>query len=382
MDDRSAIDLLPLPSVPRILLLAMLPIGDALFITPTIRAIRQRYPAASLIALTKAGSAGILKCVGDLDDVFTLPVGGDWRGTLELTKLLAYLRTQRFDVAVDFTSPAYKWVSMAAGIPFRTYMKFDSAWWFVPGEHRHWRFTHATRHYYDCAAELDLPPWGEVDHTPRISLPATARAEAARYLAERGLAARGERQSPLVVLHAGGAGLDGLKRWPIDRFAAVADALVARWSARVVLIGGPDEATLDAKVAALTRQPVANAAGQLSLLGTAALIEAADLFVGNDSSPLHLAAAMGTRFVGIYGPTGLANFRPIPVRSRQGRFALPPYACGSPQHFVGAAPIWNHACCEGTCAALLALDPQTVIDQAEAHLVEAFPRLLESVTED
>lgn len=382
MDERSPVDPLSLPSVPRILLFAMLPLGDTLFITPTIRATRLRYPGARITALTKSSSAAILKCVGDLDEVFTLPVGSDWRGPLALTKLLTYLRVQRFDVAVDFTSPAYKWVSMAADIPFRTYMKFDLAWWLLPGEHRHWRFTHATRHYYDCAAELDLPPWGEVDHTPRVALPATARAEAERYLTGQGIEMPSERGAPLVVVHAGGAGLDGIKRWPIDRFAAVADALVARWNARIIVIGGPDEVDLGAKVVALMRQPRAiNAAGQLKLLGTAALIEAADLFVGNDSSPLHLAAAMGTRFVGIYGPTSLANFRPIPVRSHQGRFALPPYACGTPQHFVGAAPIWNHACCEGTCAALLALDPQTVIDQAEAHLVEIFPRLLEPIAE-
>lgn len=379
MDDRSTVDMLPLPSVPRILLLAMLPIGDSLFITPTVRALRARYPNARMVALTTSTSSALLKCVGDLDQVLVLPTGADWHGPLALSHLMAYLRMQRFDVSVNFTSPAYKWVSMLAGIPFRTYMKFDLAWWFVPTEHRRWRFSHATRHYYDCAAELDLPPWSEADHTPHVALPATARKEAECFLDAHALPTQGERATPLVVIHPGGAGLAGMKRWPVDRFAAVADALTERWGASVVLIGGPDEAALDEKVATLATTPVINAAGALSLLGTAALIEQADLFIGNDSSPLHLAATVGTSFVGVYGPTSLANFRPIPIRSRQGRFALPPWSCGSPQYFVGGAPIWNHPCCEGACASLLALEPQTVIDQAEAHLSTDFAPLLQPV---
>lgn len=378
MDDRSTTDLFSLPSVPRILLLAMLPIGDTLFVTPTIRALRARYPRARIVALTRSSSAPLLKCVGDLDQVLVLPVGADWQGPLALTHLLTYLRVQRFDVAVDFTSPAFKWVSMAAAIPFRTYMKFDRAWWFVPRDHRHWRFTHATSHYYNCATELDLPPWNEVDHTPRFTVPAKAREEARQFLAKHDIAT-GARNAPVVIIHPGGAGLSGIKRWPADRFAEVADALATRWGARIVLVGGPDEAALDKRVAALMSSPAVVAAGALSLLGTAALLEAADLFIGNDSGPLHLSAAVGTAFVGVFGPTSLANFRPIPVRSRQGRFALPPLTCASPQHFVGGAPIWDHPCCEGTCAALLTLEPQTVIDQAEAHLASGFLPALQSV---
>ena len=56
---------------------------------------------------------------------------------------------------IDFTSPAYKWISFAANIPTRTYMKFDRWWWLLPGEHRAWRATHAIAHQIGGA--LDLP---------------------------------------------------------------------------------------------------------------------------------------------------------------------------------------------------------------------------------
>lgn len=362
--------------MPRILLLALLPIGDTLFITPTLRAVRACYPSAHLTALVHASAAPLMRRVPAVDETVVLPFRADFRGLVSLARVLAQLRRQRFDVAVDFTTPAFKWVSFASGIRVRTYMKFDPCWWFIPTEHRRWRTTHATRHYYDCARELELPPWSEVSHVPELVLAARERAEASAWALRNGLEPR---QRPIVVLHVGGTGLDGLKRWPAERFAAVADALAARWHARIVLVGGPDERTLAEHVAAMTRHRPAIAAGQLSLLGTAALIALSDVLVGNDSGPLHLAAAVGTPFVAIFGPTSLANFHPIPREPRQGRFALPPWPCGLPRYFVGGAPIWSRPCCQGTCAALLAVDAATVVGHVDALLADRFPSPVASV---
>src|SRR5215467_2979453 len=95
----------------RILVFLLLPIGDTLFITPTIRALRKRYPQARLTALAHVSAAPVLRCVPDLDEVVVLPAPAG-----PLARTLGYLRAQRFDVAIDFTSPAYKWVSIVCGI--------------------------------------------------------------------------------------------------------------------------------------------------------------------------------------------------------------------------------------------------------------------------
>src|SRR5579883_1834488 len=100
-----------IPSPRRILLLALLPIGDTLFTTPTIRALRQRYPSARITALVRGANAAIMRCVPSVDDVVVLPTDGDWRGPGALLGTLRRLRAQRYDVAIDFTSPAYKWIS-------------------------------------------------------------------------------------------------------------------------------------------------------------------------------------------------------------------------------------------------------------------------------
>lgn len=115
--------------VSKILLLAMLPIGDSLFAEPTVRALRSRYPQAEVVAYTRSSAAPVWRCMSALSDVRVLPTGSDWAGIGPLARSVLQTRARGFDVAIDFTSPAYKWISLLAGIPMRTYMKFDRLWW-------------------------------------------------------------------------------------------------------------------------------------------------------------------------------------------------------------------------------------------------------------
>lgn len=342
----------------RILLLAPMPIGDTIFCAPTIRALRQSFPESRMCALVHSTTAALIRSMVELDDVVILPTGRDWQGPGALWKLLRRLRATRFDIAVDFSSPAYKWVSLVAGIPARTYMKFDRGWWFLPGKHSHWRRTHAARHYYDCARELGLPPWQDISHTATLRLPAAARGEARRYLMAQGLEVGRDR---LVAIHPGGAMLDGLKRWPMERYAAVADALSERWDANILLVGGPDERELIGAVARQMAAPAIQAAGAVSLMASLALIAKADLFIGNDSGLLHAAAALGAPYVGIYGPTAATNFRPLPRREGQGIVLQPMEPCQTPRYFVGGDVIWSQPCCEGVCQALTTISTERVV---------------------
>lgn len=353
-------------AVQRILLLALMPIGDTLFTTPTLRALRERYPEAHITALVHASNAAIMRFVPSVDRVVVLPTGVDWRGSWPLLRTLRRLRARRFDVAIDFTSPAYKWISMACGIPRRTYMKFDPLWWLLPGDHRAWRATHAAEHYYNCARELDLPPWDDVSHTAELALPDVERIAARAFLHRHSLATG----QPVVAVHAGGAWLGGMKRWPADRFVALADRLHERWNAHVVLLGSRDEAALDVEIAAAMRVQPLVTAGALPLIRSVALIEACDLFIGNDSGLLHAAAAVGTPYVGIFGPTSPENFHPLPGYPDQGRLVLPPCPPAHPHYFVGSRPIWTHP--RGGNQVITTISVDAVYEQADALLTQAY----------
>lgn len=349
----------------RILLLAMMPIGDTLFATPAIEAIRDRYPKARITALVHSTTARLMRCVPGVHEVVVLPTGPDWNGPSQLWRTLRYLRAHDFDASVDFTSPAYKWINYILGIPVRAYMKFDRLWWCLPQEHRSWHTRHATRLYFDCARELALPPWGEVEHALRLRLPAIEAEAAREVLAEHGIVPSCD---IVVGIHPGGAGLNGVKRWPVERFAHVADELVDRFGARILLFGGPDETELARTIEGRMRHPAVNLAGDMPLLTSFAIIATCDLYVGNDSGLLHAAAALGTPYVGVYGPTSPANFQPVPARKGQGLIVLPPIPCYEPHYFVGGDVVWSKPCCEGVCKALALIPAERVVAEAEELL--------------
>ena len=133
-----------------------------------------------------------------------------------------------------------------------------------------------------------------------------------------------------------GSGWPG-KNWPPERFAALADWLAAEKKMRVGLGGAPGERGLCECIAAMMQQPATVWAGQLTLDESAALIEQAALVVGNDSAPIHLAAALDVPSVSLWGPTFPEKWAP------QG----PQHVAFKAEHCVGCAYWHMRAYCQG-----------------------------------
>jgi ADP-heptose:LPS heptosyltransferase len=106
-------------------------------------------------------------------------------------------------------------------------------------------------------------------------------------------------------------------------------------------------------------------------MSTFALLSRLDLFVGNDSGLLHAAAALGTPYVGIYGPTALASFAPLSRYLGQGVCLTPEIPCRTPQHFVGGETVWYRHCCQGTCASLADLPARNVLAAVDRLLTKS-----------
>jgi lipopolysaccharide heptosyltransferase II len=119
---------------------------------------------------------------------------------------------------------------------------------------------------------------------------------------------------PLIIIHPGGgenpATSEPLKRWPIERFALLGNHLARKYEARIVLVGAPEELDLAKGISGLLAAKSTNLCGQLSLGEVGALCEVADLYIGNDSGPSHIAAAAGCSTLVIYGPTDPVYSKP------------------------------------------------------------------------
>jgi ADP-heptose:LPS heptosyltransferase len=346
----------------RILLLMLLPIGDTLFTTPAIHALRRRYPDAHITALVYPTNLGIVRSNPDIDDFLLWPTRQSWSGLLVMLRLLGHLRQRRFHLAIEFCNYIW-WLTLLCGIRKRSEMNLPKMWWLLPAAGRSWRKKHAVEHYADVVRRLDIPV---TDTSLRIhpSQEEIARAEA--WLLKQGVGA-GEK---LIGIHLGGEGLWGRKRWSIHNFARVADRLAETQATRILVMGGKDEIKLADELEAQTATSVLIATGQTSLGETAVLASKCQLFIGNDSSPLHIAAASGTHVVGIYGPTDPRSYHPWIPRGREGvdyaivRSSLP-CACRFP--LVGGITILGWLSCL-ICPALSTITPEQVLEAAQSIL--------------
>jgi heptosyltransferase-2 len=129
---------------------------------------------------------------------------------------------------------------------------------------------------------------------------------------------------PLVVLHPGAGAYSLARMWPVERFAEVARALVDTAGARIVLVGGPGEQTLTRRLAELVARPgrVLDLAGRSDVHQTAAIIEQCDLFLGNDSGPMHMAAAVRTPVVAVFGPSNQTAWGPYTPPGQQSQHTI------------------------------------------------------------
>lgn len=119
---------------------------------------------------------------------------------------------------------------------------------------------------------------------------------------------------PLVAIHLGSGAYSRARRWPLDRYVALANALRRDFGARVLLIEGPDESELSEQFVGTLGRPawVTRLANGLSLRESAVALAHCALFVGNDSLPMHLAAAAGTPVVAVFGPSNHRAWGPLP----------------------------------------------------------------------
>jgi ADP-heptose:LPS heptosyltransferase len=339
------------------LLLLLLPIGDTLFATPTVRALRRAYPQAHMVALAYPSNAGILEANPDIDRLLLHPTGATWPGWRGYGALLWRLNRRRFDLVVQF-GPAQWWLTQAIRPRRRRRLAFPLWQWFIPLGPRPWRYRHAVSSY----ATLLTPREREyLPGSPVLSCSPADRARAAELLAWADGA-------PLIAFHPGGEGFRGMKRWPLGRFVAAARALTARHGAGAVVLGGADEIGL-AEALAAGVPGCRSLAGQLNLGQTVAVLERCMLFVGNDSAPMHMAAAIGVPTVGIFGPTSPLNFRPRGPRVAVVRAGL---GCSPCFHFVGSHALWTGSRCR-VPSCLHAIAPGAVVDAATT-LVERADR--------
>jgi ADP-heptose:LPS heptosyltransferase len=272
-------------------------VGDTLWLTPLLRAIRSLYPRARTTVVGPPLAATLLAGNPHVEVVPHAAENGEQR-----RRVLESLAGRRFDAALFAFArrPESRWLAQAlaaAGVPWRINLEyFDPALdsgrvppWLT---HEGWCFWGALPSPRMLLHALDpllgrRGDWTEADGRPELRVPETARQRANELLAARGLG-----DEPFAILAPGGL---SSRRWPAERFARLAARLAGDLGFHVLIEGSPAEEPLLARVAARAgsrRRKILAASDPLNVF--AALLARARLLVANDSAPIHLAAAVGT----------------------------------------------------------------------------------------
>ena len=263
--------------IEKILVFSLSFIGDAVLSTAVISPLRQRFPNAKITFLVGVRAFDLLAADPQIDQVLVYDNRGEhagWRGKIRLIKLL---RREGFDLVVDLR---------------------DSLWSRFVGE-KHWGMRlrrgniHAVTRYLDVLQRHGL----DVDGArPQLQFTPSRLAKRDAFLTENGVS----RPQVLVGIHPGGNWV--YKLWNPESFAQIADRLRENWNAQILLFAGPNERELQAQVASLMhRHPIC--VQEDDLCQVAALIAACDFYIGNDTGPMHIAVAVGTPVIGIFGST-------------------------------------------------------------------------------
>ena len=285
-------------------------VGDAVMTVPALRALRQAFPDAHVTLVSRPGTADIFAEADFVDEVLVY----ERRGLASACRQIREWRRREFDLAVLFQN-AFEAAAMAflARVPVR--IGYDT-------ERRRALLTHA----------IALPPWKDERHEsvyylnliealerlPGVKLPfeatgpqfkldvsADRQQKAREFLLQQGIRTEG----PLVLICPGSIN-SRAKRWPAERYAAVADRFMET-GASVTLIGSPAETEVSAQVCRLMRKQPIVLTGKTSVAEATAIIRVAGILITNDTGPAHIASAVGTPVLVIFGPTNPLTTRPF-----------------------------------------------------------------------
>jgi ADP-heptose:LPS heptosyltransferase len=366
----------------RVLLVKIGGIGDVVLASAALRALRARYPGACIDFLTSDRSgAELARSLLVFDTINELPAPFDRRrdtvvhpgcvsesGLQGMMRIRKMLRASRYDVIICMNHVLPELVPFLSGVIAASGAKCSVG--LAPG-------------FVDGIFDVPVPdPWFDRAHEaeiqnllvesvgapvtdlqPVIPVRPADVAEATRIV--EGLFPRRGPAEPLFVLHPGSSRAHAERRWPAERFAATARALIQQFDGLVLLAGDHHEQALRSHIASgadcgdrvrfLDETP--------TMLLSAALISLGSLFIGNNSGLMHIAAGLDVPTIGIFGPTNSHVWRPYnPTRPHLAATVGPSGLYCAPCTFVAMDDEDRYGCGEFDC--LRSIAPDTVVHRA------------------
>jgi len=289
-------------------------LGDVVFSTALLRACRDFFPESEITVLASPRGGGILEGDADVKEVLIFDKRGEDRGLSGLLRVIGSLRERRFDLVVSpHRSLRSAVIGRLSGARLRLGFTSSATWWA-------WNLgtgypEREPRPYRGEMMLLESLTGQRLPNRPCLRPSGEERAAAEELFATAGLSG----EKPVVAFATGTVW--PTKKWPVESYVELGRELVNSGIAGVVVIGGSDEVSETAPLAAVPG--IVNLAGKTALRQLPAVLERCTVLVAGDTGPLHAAMALGVSVVALFGPTAEGQFEFGP----RDRCLVAPLAC-------------------------------------------------------
>ena len=307
-------------SIDRLLIRSTNWIGDAVMTTPAVRAIRRSFPGTHITMLTKPWVVPVFAHSPHVDDLIIYDENGRHRGTGGTIRLAKELRKSSFDAAILLQNAIEAaLIAFMAGIPKRIGFDTDARCCLLTHPVRCTKAVksiHQTGYYLKIVEGI-----GGIAKDQRLELHLSQAdiTHAGMILREKGI-----NVNATVIGLNPSATFGPAKQWFPERYAALGDRLHKKTGAQILIFGGPSDRDLGRTIAEMMDAPALDMSGRTSLGEAMALIDRCNAFVTNDSGLMHVAAALDTPLVAVFGSTNSTTTSPFSPTSR---IVQEPIAC-------------------------------------------------------
>jgi lipopolysaccharide heptosyltransferase II len=304
----------------KILIINIFGIGDVLFTTPIISSLKARFPDIFIGYLCNRRAEEVLRANPKVGKIFVYE-RDEFQKIYQKSKigylkrlggLAREIQKERFDAVIDVSlNGLMGFLTWLSGIKHRIGFDYKGRGWLLTGRVtlKGYEEKHVVDYYLGLLEKIGVPVFSRALEFP---LRDQDLVWADEFLKDNGIA----RQNPVIGLVPGGGGSWGkdafYKRWPAESYAKLADKLIEKHAARIILMGGKNEVDVCEKVASAMRGPSVLACGKTSLVQFSALARRCSFVITNDGGPLHVAAAAGAKTVSIFGPVDEQVYGPYP----------------------------------------------------------------------
>ena len=304
----------------KILIINPFGIGDCLFTTPLIKNLKLNYNDSFIGYWCNKRVKDLLQNIPEIDKIFPSSRGdikkayrnSKLKGIKQSLDLFLALKKEKFNLAIDFSlDHRYGLVAKLCGIKERIGFNYKNRGRFLTKriELTGYSEKHAVEYYLDLLRLINLEP---KKFDLEVGIQQGSRISVKKILAESGIS-----DGDLLIGMAPGAGASwgddaGLKHWPAKNYAQLADLLIEKFAAKILLLGDSSERPIAETITNSMQHKAVDLIGKSDLAQLVALIDSTQILITNDGGPLHIAVALKKKTVSFFGPVDDKVYGPYP----------------------------------------------------------------------